>query len=269
MQLAFWSNYHGQTTTTTSMAALAIVMALKYPLKILVTHVHAANDSLEKCFFNDYKTKRSLSIVESNGIDTLIRMVKNHKLTADQLSNYTIPVFKNSKLDILIGTSNPDEKLFYENISEILHIFKLAEKSYDLILIDAPSGLLNAVSADLLKSVSGTVVCLNQNKHVLDGFFHSEDFQALRSGKPLLCLGRYDSNLSMTEKNIKRYYGAEHVMRIDQSSEIQEAINHSRLVHYFARHMDAHHRSTHYGAVQSVLKSSQALLKYYGLLKSV
>lgn len=269
MQLAFWSNVHGQTATTTSLASLAIVMALKYPLKILVTHVHAANDSLEKCFFNDYQTKRSQSIVESNGIDTLIRLVKNHKLTVDQLPNYTTPVFKNSKLDVLIGTSNPDDKLFYENIAEILHIFKLAEKSYDLVLIDAPSGLMNPVSADLLSSVSGLVVCLNQNKYVLDDYFYSENFLKLRSGKPLVCVGRYDANLSITDKNIKRRYGADHVIHIDHSSEIQEALNTSRLVHYFARHMDDHRRSNHYSTIQSVLKSSRTLLEYYNLKQSV
>ncbi len=267
MQLAFWSNFHGQTATTTSMAVMASTIAMKYPLKILMAQVHSANDALEKCFFSDFESKRNQSMVESNGIDALIRMVKNGKLTPEQIVNYTLPIMKDSRLDLLIGTGNPDEKLFYENAEEITRILKLASKTYDLVLIDTPSGLSNPISHDVLMHATGVVVCLNQNKSVLENFDELKEYESLRVRNPLICLGRYDQHLSLSANNIKRRFGFKEVVGIPQSSDIQEAINNHTLLHYIGRQIEERRKDHHHFFMKTSLDSSNKLLKYFSVVK--
>lgn len=267
MQLAFWSNFHGQTATTTSMAVIASTIALKYPLKILIAQVHSANTTLEKCFIKDFENRGHKSMVENNGIDALIRMVKNGKLTSDQIVNYTLPILKDSRLDLLIGTNNPDEGLFYENAAEITQILKLASKTYDLVMIDTPSGLSNPISQDILNHATGVVVCLNQNKTVLEQYAGSNGMETIRGLKPMVCLGRYDPLLSLTAKNIKRQFKMDSVISVPHASEIQEAINNHELLYYLARHVEGHSKMSHPHVMKTTTESSSTLLKYYGLYK--
>jgi cellulose biosynthesis protein BcsQ len=267
MQLAFWSNFHGQTATTTSMAVLASTIALKYPLKILIAQVHSANSTLEKCFIKDFDSKGHKSMVENNGIDALIRMMKNGKLTPDQIVNYTLPILKESRLDLLIGTNNPDEGLFYENAAEITRIFKLASKTYDLVMIDTPSGLSNPISQDILNHATGVVVCLNQNKNVFEQYAGSNGMDAIRGLKPVVCLGRYDPLLSLTAKNIHRQFKMDKVIAVPQASEIQEAINHHELLYYLVRQVEGRSKTGHPQVMKTLIESSSNLLKYYGLYK--
>lgn len=267
MRLAFWSNFHGQTATTTSMAALASTIALKYPLKILIAQVHSANTTLEKCFIKDFESRGHKSMVENNGIDALIRMVKNGKLTPEQIVNYTLPILKESRLDLLIGTNNPDEGLFYENAAEITQIFKLASKAYDLVMIDTPSGLSNPISQDILNHASGVVVCLNQNRTVLEQYVGSKSIEAIRDLKPVICLGRYDPTLSFTAKNIQRQYKMDRVITVPQASEIQEANNHHELLYYLVRQLEGRSKMGQPTVMKAMMDSSANLLKYYGLYK--
>lgn len=260
MQIVFWSNFHGQTATTTSMAMLAGTLALTESCRILLIQVHAGENALERCFVDPTQEARSSANIDNNGIDALIRLARNHKLTPDQIEDYALPLMKGSRLDLLQGTSNPSEALFYENAEAILTVLDMAAQTYDFVFVDAPSGLNNPLSERILAQADRKVICLNQNALVLERYFKIVRTTGAGTPEPLVCLGRYDDALSLNAKNIKRQYGYKQLVVVPQSSEIQEAMNQNRVLAYLARQLNRGNRAPE--TIKQIRESGRTLLKF-------
>lgn len=262
MQIAFWSTVHGQTATTSSALAIGTITAINNNYKTLIAHSHLTNSTLEKCFLTD----RELNVdgifdFSDSGIDALSRLAKNKRLTPDIVSNYTVSLLQNSRLDLLTGTVR-EEKEIYKEENTLTDIFECAKQYYDLIFIDVHSGLDSEVSKLILNSSDLIVICLNQNRHIIENYINKEkENPIINNKKTIINLGMYDSNLKYSKNNIKKKYKLSPIINIPYNSQFKEECNNSTVLDFLLRNIDVKKSSPNYKFMNELEKGSNILLE--------
>lgn len=192
-----WSPVHGQSAATSNTAALASMFALTYSAKNLITHTQLTYSSLESLFGKKLEEEG----FEDMGMAALERLAKSSLLKTDAVMDYTEAVYS-GRLDILGGTSRTQKK---QQLIEIL--LEYVKEAYDLVWIDAHSGLRNELTVKLLKTADVVLVNLPQNRFILDHFFKGDDYPEFLKDKDVLVLiSSYDPDSSFSIKKIKRRY---------------------------------------------------------------
>ena len=208
MQIAFWSNMHGQAATTANTVAASCMIAQKTAYRILVAQNHIEKNALESYFLRK-REQAAIKMLDytNQGIDALIRLYKNGRLKSEMVPDYTYSLMKNHSLDLLFG-SEKKENLSSDSENILLNIFECAKESYDLIILDLHSGLNDTNSRILLENSDIIIYCLCQNRNLL------EDFKRLIAENPIIkskrsayILSRYEKSASFTSGNIAREFG--------------------------------------------------------------
>ena len=102
MQISFWSNMHGQGATSATTAAFASLISQKTSYKVLVSHNHIERSALESYFFKMPEADAfNFSGLSNQGIDALIRLIQNGRLSPEMIADYTYSLLRNNWLDIL------------------------------------------------------------------------------------------------------------------------------------------------------------------------
>lgn len=242
--VTFWSNGKEETAKTLSIVAIATNMAIEHNYKILLLSTNYNDDTLESCFWEKQKPKKSLidlappgAIVElDNGIEGLSKAIKSNKATPELISNYTKIVFKD-RLDVLLSikSSSYDE---YQRLRDVYpEILKAANQYYDLIFVDVNKGLDNEFIRGILKTSDLVITNLTQRIKIIDNFMEIREKEKmfLKSNNMIL-LGRYDKFSKYTAKNIARYIGVkDEINVIPYSTLFFEACNEGKVADFFLR----------------------------------
>lgn len=235
MQISFWSNMHGQGATSATTAAFASLIALKTAYKVLVSHNQIERSALEGYFFSNPKPDTfSFPVLSNQGIDALIRLVQNGRLSPKMIADYTYSLLKNNRLDILFGSfkkKRPEDETVY------LKIIECAKNYYDFVLIDVHSGLGGATSLKILENSDIIVFCLNQNNLLLRDFRKIIDNNpSLRTKNAVYVISRYEKHSSMTVGNIARRFKLDKkaMFVIPENSAFLDALNNGRVFEYIA-----------------------------------
>lgn len=262
MQVSFWSNVHGQTATTLNMVAAAVMAALEYRLKILVTHNHFDKSGLETSLMDRKYLKAELTELSDSGIDALSRFIKFNKVDRENISNYSTTLIKN-KLDLLMGTTNTSRELYMNDLNDVIDlILSSAQEYYDLILIDVSSGK-NDLSNKILEHSNLVVVNLNQNISVLDDFFEA---YGTFLDKCVFLIGRYDSDSRFNLKNIRRRYNIKRDMAvIPYNIEFSDACSEGRVIDFFMKNLNVKKHDYNYVFIQEVRNAVKMLLTNAGI----
>lgn len=242
MQIALWSNMHGQAATSATTAALASMIAQKTAYKILVAHNHYERSALEGYFFKQSgRLDQTLPGLNNQGMDALIRLVRNGRLRPEIITDYTYSLLKNHRLDILVGTTKR-ERPGEEDKELLLSIFDCARRFYDVVLLDVHSGLTEDCSRSILESSDIIVFCINQNRFLLD------DFQSLIASNPLIkekrcayVLTRYERQASATKGNLARSYriNANTLFVLPNNVRFADALNQGKAFDFVAYYQNA------------------------------
>lgn len=129
--IAFWGPRHGQVATTSNLIAVATGIAMKHQLSSLVSHTHWNRSNLELAF-KKLETSRDFHLTFSDfGIDALERLAKSNRLNAEAIRSNTTPLVQ-GKLDLLHGTTKPDEYSHQQISNAMPAILDAADKAYDL-----------------------------------------------------------------------------------------------------------------------------------------
>lgn len=210
--ITFWSNGKEQTGKTLSIVALATQMAIEHNYKILVISTEYKDRVLNNCFWDErVARKRNLglfgpntSVYLGNGIEGIIPLMRSRRLTPEVITNYTKIVFKD-RLEIL-PSFNGIEPEYHEAKMMFPEIINMADKYYDMVLVDLTQKIGEDSVNSILQQSSVIVACLSQRLTSIN------DFKELREKKPafkgpkvLISIGRYDKNSKYTIKNISRY----------------------------------------------------------------
>ncbi|OME50690.1 hypothetical protein BSK66_24815 [Paenibacillus odorifer] len=202
--VVFWSPVSGQAGTTTNLLAAATCMGLEYSARLLMLG-HLQNDyaAVERAYYRP--TERESRHTPDAGIDALLRLLKNRKLEPVMLRDYALPLLRD-RLDILPG-SIKQEDVFIETAKEwLISLLAVARRAYDVVLLDGGSGSGSAWNELLRQQADVWVVCLPQNRLLLERFFQSAEVAMLQSRKTLLVFGQYDPYSTLTVKNLMRQF---------------------------------------------------------------
>lgn len=242
--VTFWSNGKEETAKTLSIVAIATNMAIEHNYKILLLSTNYNDDTLESCFWERQKPKKSIvdlappgAVVEfDNGIEGLAKVIKSGKMSPELINNYTKIVFKD-RLDVLLSikSGSYDE---YQRLRDIYpEILKAANQYYDLIFVDVNKGLDNEFIREILKASDLVITNITQRTKIIDEFMALKEKEKMFSrSNNMLLIGRYDKFSKYTAKNIARYMGIkDEINVIPYSTLFFEACNEGKVADFFLR----------------------------------
>lgn len=256
MQIAFWSNYH-QMGTTYDAIAVAVMTALEYRMKILITHNHFEKSALESSFLDRSYIRSELTDLSDTGLDALSKFIKYNKIDKENISSFTTTLIKN-KLGLLMGTTNTNKELYIKDLNEVIDMILTSAKIYyDMIFVDVSSGT-NELSSKILEHSDLIVVNLNQNYNVLEDFF--TNFIHLKE-KCLFLLGRYDKNSRFNMKAIQRKYSIKgKTAVIPYNIEFADACSEGKVIDFFLRNIKADKEDQNYYFIEEARKTVELIL---------
>jgi hypothetical protein len=275
LHIVFWSNVHGQTGVTSNLAAISLYMALNYRFKILLMHNEYNNSSLDETFISKYELDNKDESMFDVGIDALARYSKYNKLDKESIENYTISLIKD-KLDLLVGTSMTNKKVFYKVLNEVNeNIFYNSSKYYDFIFSDATAG--NNYSLNILESADLIVVNLNQNIRIIKRFFESEIYSKYNK-KCVYILGMYNEKSRFTrstlnrkfvfgeDSNISKALGKNNkIGTIPYNISFSDSVNGGKIIDYFLKNIEVEKKNINYYFFNEIEKSVEMILNYLGI----
>ena len=209
--VSIWSQDKKETGKTSAIIALATYMAIEHNYRILVVSTSVNDDTIKNAFWKEKNTKKNLGLFGPNtnvgmqtGIEGLNRTIRSNKITPDVITNYTKVVFKD-RLEILLGYTG-NESLFKEIGAAYPSIIELANKYYDLVLVDVDSKLDEETQKEILHNSNIVVATISQRLSSINKYNEAKDInQILKSPKTLILIGRYDKFSKYTSKNVSRY----------------------------------------------------------------
>lgn len=241
MLAAFWSTHHGQTCTTTNAAAVACAYAILHRDKLLLAHTHTRRSTLEACLLDAQALReRDAGDFANHGMDALLRLSRSARLRDDSVPDYTWSLLREHQFDLLPGTTK-DALTKEDTVERIGEVFACAVRSYDTVLVDVHSGTDAIASEAMLRAADLCLICLNQNRALLESSLGEGDALQGLSGRPVRYLvSRYDREVSPSTGDIARRYGLrpEHVVAVPYSAGLMKACNAGRLYEFVLRHLE-------------------------------
>ncbi len=209
--VSFWSQGKTETGKTSAIIALATYMSIEHNYKILIVSTSHNDNTIKNAFWQEEKSRKNLglfgpntNVVMESGIEGLNRFIRSNTVSPDIITNYTKIVFKD-RLEILLGFEGND-KVYDEIKTTYPQIIDLANRYYDLVLVDMDASLNEEVQKEILHSSDIIVATVAQRLKCLNEFNKAkENNDVLNSAKTLILIGRYDRFSKYTTKNITRY----------------------------------------------------------------
>lgn len=237
MLVAFWGPTPGQTCTTSSMLAVAAMLALDYPLKIAITHPVPRETLIERSM-GQLRSQRGISSSgDSGGMDAILRLAECEMLTPTTLRDHTESVLK-GRLDVLRGpTMNADDRL----LMALPQLKSSASRYYDLFFIDVAAGTENLVTKQVLAQADLIVVTLNQNVEWLERYFADVDkAQFPNSKKEEVLCERLRAKLQAFYGSYKKQYklhSSDLLGVVPHNVRLMDALNDGNLLDLLLRSM--------------------------------
>lgn len=258
MKIAFWSNVHGQTGTTSNLLAIAILSTLQYKIKMFLAQSHFTLNNLEAPFLtiSDLDKKEYFMDV---GIDALTRAIKSTYLDNQIIENSTLS-FINKQLVLLPGTVKSNRNLYEEDLSKtIVGILQVIDRYYDFVLMDVNSGNCS-LSKKILQNVDLIVVNLRQNITVLKDYEQNYDFI---NKKILYLLGNYNPNSRYSITNLKKQFSflrGRNVGVIPYNTEFMDAGAEGNIISYFIKNMNCEKEDPNHYFIEEVKNAVNLIL---------
>lgn len=243
--ISFWGNSEKETGQTLTMVSVSSVMAIEHNYKILVVGTDFNDDTLEECYWprktGNINIQSMLGLEEKgnvgtiSGVEGLARVVQSGRTGNDIVGNYTKPVFKDKRLDILV----PPEKTSKEKYNVICQnypdIIKMANSDYNLVFVDIGDDMPKDVQKQLLQQSDIIVIGIKQ------GFNDVERFMELRKNDPMFSskkvmvfIGKYDGYSRYNIKNLERYLkGKNMVLGISYNTLFYESAAEGKVIDFF------------------------------------
>ncbi len=261
--VVFWSPVSGQAGTTTNLLAAATCMGLEYSARLLLLgHLLSSYAAVERAYYRP--AGREDMHTPDTGIDALLRLLKNRKLEPVMLRDYAHPLLRD-RLDILPG-SIKQEDIFIETAKEWLTpLLAVARRAYDVVLLDGGSGSGSAWDEMLRQQADVWVVCLQQNRLLLERFFQSAEAAMMQGRRTLLVFGQYDPYSTLTSKNLMRQFRiGPTVYPVAHNTGWMDAAQHGEANPFWFRNRKIASGHENHLFVQQVRRLAQAVIESAG-----
>lgn len=207
--VSFWNPVEtSQASTTSSVVSVASMFPAKCKYKTLVTQTHFSDFSLESSFMNLDKlgNKGSLDIADT-GVDALDRLLRSNKLSPESIANYSKPIYKGGRLELLFGTFKNDKDSYSRILETFPLILDFANQYYDIVLVDLNKGTSDQEINKILQKSDLIVLTTSQSRLTLKKTFNAIETLKILQEKPIIpVIGKYDRFSSYSAKNIARTF---------------------------------------------------------------
>ena len=212
--ITFVNNIEEETGKTMSLVAIATQMAIEYNNKILIISTTNKEGKLKSCFFKDKEARKNKlgifssnrSIDTGNGIEGIVRIARSNKLTPEMITNYTRVVFKDNRLEVLLGIEKSNEYDEKEIAEEYVDLISIANMYYDKVFVDLDNNLDEQIRQQILDRSDLVIVNTSQNYNSLKKLKENkENDDLLKSPRSLILVGRYDKYSKYNSRNITRF----------------------------------------------------------------
>lgn len=204
---------NGQSLST---VAIATKMAIERNLKILLVSTSVNDSTIKNCFWtNNQKNKivgGNAGLEVETGIEGLMRLIYSNKLEPEIISDYSQAILK-GRFEVLSGytaladaTSVQNVELYKEIYQNYCKILQIADKYYDIVLVDL-DGRLNFEIKNQVLAVSDLNLYVTSQKisdveRYIDLKNKNKDLNTLKNS---IVIARYDSESKYNKKNLSKY----------------------------------------------------------------
>ena len=228
---------HGQSMM---LASVATTLAINYNYKILMINTKHNDKSLEYAFegkngLNTMFSKGKMDL--ETGLSGVAKAIMSNKTSPEIITNYTKIIFKN--LELLTDKNVPDND-FERYIQYLKDIIKLANRFYDIVLVDLDDSIANANVKQILEISNVDIVTLPQNINNFDYFIEEKaNNSILKDDKVFVVLGKYDEKSKYNVKNVSKYIKQKRVYSIPYNTAVATTkivllTTQSSLLNFFA-----------------------------------
>lgn len=263
MIVVFWSPFPGQAGTTTSLLAAATCMGLEYSARLLLLGLLREEDEAVQRAF--YQPEKNSSPLPDTGMDALLRLLQNRKLEASKLRDYAQPLLR-ERLDVLLGSAKPNADFAMLAERWLEPLLETAKRVYDLVVLDGGSGTAPGWRKELRNRADLIVVCLPQNRLLLERFFQSPESAQLSEQKAMLVFGQFDPGSSLTVNNLqRRFHWQQPAFPVVHNTGWLDAVQHGEAIPYWFRNRKTSRQHENHRFVRHVRALAQVLAEGAGM----
>ena len=214
--VTLWSYDKKTNGQSLSTVAIATKMAIERNLKILLVSTSVNDSTIKNCFWtNNQKNKivgGNAGLEVETGIEGLMRLIYSNKLEPEIISDYSQAILK-GRFEVLSGysaltdaTSVQKVELYKEIYQNYCKILQIADKYYDIVLVDL-DGRLNIEIKNQVLAVSDLNLYVTSQKisdieRYIDLKNKNKDLNTLKNS---IVIARYDSESKYNKKNLSKY----------------------------------------------------------------
>ena len=260
--VTFWNNGKVETGQSMTLAAVATTLAINYNYKILMINTKHKDKSLEYAFegknsINSFFTKGKTDL--DTGLSGVAKAIMSNKTSPEIIANYTKIIFKN--LDLLTD-KNVDEENFERYIAYMKEIIKLANRYYDIVLVDLEGDIKDSNIKQILDISNINVVTLVQNINVIDDFIKEKsENDILAEEKTVVSIGKYDEKSKYTVKNIAKYMRQKNVYKLPYNTVFAMDAPEGKVADYFIKFKRINSSHPNFKFMNSAYEETEAILK--------
>lgn len=245
--ISFWRNGDKEIGQTLSMVAVSSVMALDHNYKTLVIGTDFKDHTLQECYWpteNNTNSVQSLLGIENkqnvgtiSGIEGLGMVVQSGRTGTNIIGNYTKPVFKDKRLDVLLPPETTSTEKYNTICGYYPEIVKMADMDYNMVFVDVGKNMPQEIQTQVLQRSDIIVVGMKQGMTSINNFNNLKNKNPLFAGNNVMLLvGKYDGYSKYNLKNIERFFkGKNMTMGISYNTMFYEAASEGKVIDYFFR----------------------------------
>lgn len=259
--ITFWNDGKAETGQSMTLAAIATTLAINYNYKILMINTKHDDKSLERAFeprnsINSIFTKGKMDL--DTGLSGVAKAIISNKTSPEIITNYTNIIFKNLEL---LTDKNASQEDFERYIKYIKEIVKLANRYYDIVLVDLEGSIENQDIKQILQMSNVAVVTLTQNINVIDDFLEQRaKNEILKDKKVLISIGKYDEKSKYTVRNIAKYLRERKIYKIPYNTLFSMEAPEGKVADYFIRFKRINPSHINYNFLDSVYEETDDII---------
>lgn len=204
--ITFWNDGRVETNQSMTIAAIATTLAIDYDYKILIINTKYNDTTLEHAFepknnINSMFSRGKMDL--AMGLSGVVKAIASNKTSPEIITNYTKIILKN--LELLTEKKTVQEE-FNKYKAYIKDIVKLANKYYDIVLVDLEGDIGEQEIKQILEMSAVKVATLVQNLNVIDDYIEQKEKNLiLQDDNWIVSIGKYDAKSKYTIKNVSKY----------------------------------------------------------------
>ena len=244
--ISFWSNCRKETGQTLSAMSIAAAMAINHNFKTIIIGTDYREKTIEDGFWprgqGVSNIQSSIGITQNqhnvgtvSGIEGLARVVQSGRTGAGIIENYTKPVLRDNRLDILLPPSTPDARVYSALCGTYPDVIKMANTDYNFVFVDVNKKVPGIVQKQILENSDVIIASVKQDGHEIEEFAELKKNQPLLNRENLIVLiGRYDEDSKYNVKNLERTLKLkDSVIAVPHNNMYYEAATEGRITDYF------------------------------------